>query len=396
MMTMATKRSIFKEHLAEWLAAKGDRKKRGEMIKEISHIASVHPKSVPRSFRRVQMTDSSAVERRGRRIVYGADVTAALKDIFEAASGLCAENLHSQIAEYVLIFKRDRMWNHEEEATVKLLQMSMGLMKLRISKFSRIRKMVRSKSTTKPGSIKSLVPVRSGPWDEAPAGTIQIDTVAHCNDSIAGDFVYTVNATDTATLWGARRAQWNKGKEATVRSMETINEDVSFPILEWHPDTGSEFVNWHCKGWVEGRGQRLTRSRPNRKNDNCFVEERNGHIVRKWIGYTRFEEPEVVDVLNASYDVLTPYLNHFVASKRIVLKERIGARWKITRERVSLTPYERVLAREDISSEVKAKLRAEHETLNPLVMKREIDRRLNRVFNIHTRHQRPKLRSDFR
>lgn len=390
-MTMETKRSIFQEHLAEWLAIRGDRKKRGEMISAISHIARIHKKSVTRSFRRAQTRDASQPERRGRRTVYGADVNAALKEIAEAASWSCGENLHALIPEYVRIFARDRMWRHGEEATEKLLCMSVATVKRRLMKFSHLRKMVRGKSTTKPGSIKSLVPIRSGPWDETPAGTVQIDTVAHCGDTIAGDFVYTVNTTDVATLWGERRAQWNKGQEATVGSMEAIDASFPYPIREWHPDTGSEFINWHCYGWAKKRGKYLTRSRPNRKNDNCFVEERNGHIVRKWVGYTRFEHPEIVDAQNALYDALTPYLNHFVASRRIIGKERIGARWKVTREQRSLTPYQRVMARNDVRAEAKAALKARHEKLNPLIMKREIDRRLDRVFDIHKRHRKPKL-----
>lgn len=387
-MTMETKKNIFREHLAAWLGA--DRKGRGELIRNLCAVANVHPKSVSRSFRRVQMHDSGQHEKRGRKAVYGPDVTAALKEISEAASHPCGENLHAVTAEYVAIFRRDNMWRYDKETTGKLLVMSVATVKRKAEAFSHIRKMVRGKSTTKPGSIKSLIPVRSEPWGDAPTGTVQIDTVAHCNDSIAGDFVYTVNATDVATLWGSRRAQWNKGKEQTVRSMEQMDAGFPYPILEWHPDTGSEFVNWHCKGWADARKQRLTRSRPNQKNDNCFVEERNGHVVRKWLGYTRFEEPEVVAALNEFYDILTPYLNHFVASRRIVSKERVGARWKVVRERMARTPYARVLARYDVSLEAKARLSAEHERLNPLYMKRGIDHQLKRVFDIHRRYGKPK------
>jgi len=388
-MTMETKKNIFREHLRAWLGAGGDKQKRGEIIGHICAIANVHPKSVPRSFKRVQMRDPSAEEKRGRKTVYTPDVTVALKEVWEAASRPCGENLHGQIAEYVAILRRDAMWYHGAEATEKLLTMSLGLMKLRVGKFMHIRKMARGKGTTKPGSIRSVIPIRSGPWNEAPVGTMQIDTVAHCGDSIAGDFIYTVNAADVATLWGARHAQWNKGQEQTVKSMQYIDEDIPFDACEWHPDSGSEFINWHCKGWCDALGQRLTRSRPNRKNDNCFVEERNGHIVRKWVGYTRFGEPEVVDALNDLYGILTPYLNHFVASRRIIAKERIGAKWKITREKKSLTPYQRVMARHDVDDATKTKLETEHEQLNPLVMKKEIDRKLSRVFDIHKRYGKP-------
>lgn len=387
-MTMETKKSIFREHLAAWLEA--DRKGRGEIIKNICVVAKVHPKSVSRSFRRVQLRDLSQPERRGRHIVYGADVDAALKEISEAASHPCGEILHSLISEYVRIFKRDSIWRHSDEETKKLLTMSMATVKRKAEKFSHIRKMVRGKSTTKPGSIKSLIPLRSGPWRDAPAGTAQIDTVAHCSDSIAGDFAYTVNAADVATLWGERRAQWNKGQEQTVRSMERIDHGFPYAVLEWHPDTGSEFVNWLCKKWADARGQNLTRSRPNRKNDNCFVEERNGHIVRKWVGYARMDHPRLVYVLNHLYDILTPYLNHFIASKRIIAKERIGAKWKVVREKTAQTPYERVMARRDVSKEAKTKLRAEHEKLNPLVLKREVEKRLAALYDMRKRLTEPK------
>lgn len=392
-MTMETKKNIFREHLPSWLKARKDKKKRSEIIRHIRFITGAHPKSVPRSFKRVQMHDSAQPEKRGRHVVYGADVTSALKDVSEAASHPCGENLHALIPEYVRIFKRDKIWPHSEETTEKLLAMSSATVKRRSERFAHVRKMIRGKSMTKPDNVKSLIPIRNGPWNDAPTGTLQIDTVAHCGGSVAGDFMYTVNTTDVATLWGSRRAQWSKGQEATVESMDRLDEEVPFPILEWHPDTGSEFVNWHCQRWSEKRGQRLTRSRPNRKNDNCFVEERNGHVVRRWVGYARLEEPEVVPALNRFYDVLTPYLNHFIASKRIMAKERVGSKWKITREKKSLTPYERVMARTDVSDEIKAELATEHDGLNPLVLKREVDRRLERVFDIHKRYGKPKLMS---
>src|ERR1700691_3743127 len=102
-MTMETKKNIFREHLAAWLGA--DKKGRGTMIKEICAVAKVHPKSVARSFGRVQMKDSSQPERRGRKLRYGPDVTAALKEIWEAASRPCGENLHGQIEGYVRILE---------------------------------------------------------------------------------------------------------------------------------------------------------------------------------------------------------------------------------------------------------------------------------------------------
>ena len=390
-MNMTTKNNIFEEHLKQWLGAKKDKKKRGEIAKHVCFVTGVHPKSVPRSFRRIQMRRYGKEERRGREEYYTPDVIAALKYIWDIASEPCAENLHGVISDYVRILTRDKLWKHRDEATIKLLAMSLGTMKKRVAKFTRKHFLSHGKSTTNAGAIRTLIPVRSGDWDTAPVGTAQIDTVAHCGHTLVGDFIYTVNSTDVPTLWGARRAQLNKGQMVTVNSMEQMFKAAPFPVVEWHPDSGSEFINWHCKEWCEKQGVRITRSRPNRKNDNCFVEERNGHIIRRWVGYTRLDAGEVVVALNSVYDVLTPYLNHFVASRRIAAKERIGARWKITREKIAKTPYERVLERQDVKEEVKMKLRQEHETLNPLTMKREIERRLQVVFTLQKHRGMPSL-----
>ena len=280
-MNMITKNNIYREHLEPWLKARKDKQVRSEIIDHICFITGVHRKSVPRSFKRIQMRGGSKEERRGRQTFYTNDVMAALKDIWDIASEPCAENLYGVLTDYVRILKRDGVWNHPDQTTDKLLCMSLGTMKKRVSKFARKQFVSHGKSTTKAGAIHSLIPVRSGDWDTAPVGTEQIDTVAHCGHTVAGDFVYTVNSTDVATLWGSRRAQFNKGQEVTVHSMEYMERDTPFLVVEWHPDSGSEFINWHCHGWCETRNVKLTRSRPNHKNDNCFVEERNGHIVRR-------------------------------------------------------------------------------------------------------------------
>ena len=393
---MVTKTSIFEEHLEKWLAVRNNKKERGKIIKHICFVAGVNPKSIARSFRRIQLRDSALGERRGRKRYYTHDVTIALKEVWEVGSEQCGDNLHSLINEYVKILQRDGEWKHSEETTKKLLRMSLGLVKLRVAEFDRKEFLQHGKSTTQRGAIHNLIPIRTGPWDKAPTGTEQIDTVAHCSASVAGDFTYTLNSTDVPTLWGERRAQWNKGQESTIFSLEKMEIDTPFPILERHPDSGSEFINWLCRDWSEARGQKLTRSRPNHKNDNCFVEERNGHIVRRWVGYSRLDARETVDALNLVYDVLNPYTNHFVASKRTVAKERIGSKWKIAREKKASTPYQRVLLRDDVSNDVKTKLRQVHEKLNPLYLKREIDMRLNKVFDIQKRYGTPKLYKELR
>jgi hypothetical protein len=237
-------------------------------------------------------------------------------------------------------------------------------------------------SATKPSHLKQIIPIFKGPWKDKPPGWGQIDTVAHCGHTLLGDFVWTVNYTDVATYWVIPRAQWNKGQEATKESLETIQVKLPVSMLGLHPDTGSEFINWILKRWCDVEKIDLSRSEPGKKNDNMYVEERNGHVVRKYLGYVRFDKREVVPVVNELYDALALYLNHFQAVRRTVSKERVGAKYRRTYEKTAKTPYQRMLEHTAVPEEAKGKLRTEHTKLNPLLLLREIDRLTARVMKI--------------
>jgi len=210
-MNMITKKAIFKAHLTKWLACHGDRKKRGKMIKEISNIAKIHKKSVSRSFKRVQMEDESSVKKCGRKIYYGKDVDAALFDVWDAANRPCGELLKPSVLVYINAHKELKKWKHTPETTDRLLQMSEGTIKAKTKTLRKKYGIFHGKSTTKPSSLKHIIPIFKGPWENLEPGNGQLDTVAHCGASIAGDFVYTLGYIDSAVYWGVHRAQWNKG-----------------------------------------------------------------------------------------------------------------------------------------------------------------------------------------
>jgi len=387
-MNMAHKQGVFEEKAKEYWGA--DKKRKSEVLDAIVEVSGLTRKGAIKRLSRMQMRDPCHEEARGRPRYYTPDVIAALKEVWDIGSESCGENLHSQIGEYIDTQIRGNAWVHDEAATGKLRKMSLGSVKQYVGRFVRTRRNFAGKGTTQRSSVISMVPIRMDGWNTAEAGVVQVDTVAHCGDSTVGDFVYTTNGTDVATLWGVRRAQWNKGQGATRESLHAMREDSPFPWTEMHPDSGAEFINHHCIAYAEDTHLRMTRSRPYHKNDNCFVEERNGHVVRTYVGYQRLDVRETVAALNALYDVLTPYLNHFIASRRIVSKERIGARWRVSREKTAKTPYQRVLERRDVADEIKNKLRAEHVALNPKTMKAEIDRLTERVFAVQRRHGHPK------
>lgn len=382
-MTMETRNNIFKEHLSAYLMA--EKPAKGAILKHVCFVSGMHPKSAIRKFRSLQMQSSGKPEGRGRSEYYGADVTVALKTIWQVGNEVCGELLHPVITEYIHILQRDKLWKYGGNVTTKLLAMSMATVKRRIGKFQRIKRGNKGISDTKPSHLKQLVPVFLGPWTDKPPGFGQIDTVRHSN-SASGDAVYTLNYTDAAILAVIPRAQFNKGQKATRESMKQIKGIMSFQWLGAHPDTGSEFINHMIVGWCEEEKIEYSRSRPNHSNDNMYVEERNGHVIRRTVGYMTLNCPQAADSLNELYDVLTPYLLHFVAVRRQTSKEKLNAKYKRTYEKVAKTPYQRILEHKDTPEAVKTRLKTKHEYLNPLLLKQEIDRRLRTVYDTQKRY----------
>jgi hypothetical protein len=379
---MATKTEIFKEYVQKYL--KANKEEKGNILTHVCFVTRMHRKAAIRKFRRLQMHDSGIAECRGRNTLYTADVTVALKDVWEAGNEVCGELLHPMIREYVDILRRDGMWEHAAEVTEKLLCMSESTVRRRVGKFQKAKRVRKGISATRPSHLKQIVPIFTGPWTDKPPGWGQIDTVLH-SDSATGNAVYTLNYTDAATLLVIPRAQWNKGQEATRESMRRIKERMPFPWLGAHPDTGSEFINRFVLEWCQTERIDFSRSRPNRKNDNMYVEERNGHVIRRTVGYLRLDCPEAMDALNLLYDVLTPYLMHFVAVRRTTGKEKILSRYRRTYEKQPKTPYQRILDHKAVAEEIKERLRKAHAALNPLVLKKDIDRRLKILYDTQRR-----------
>lgn len=380
---MATRNEILQAHLTAWLAARHSRTARAELTRNICFATGMHPKSIPRAFRRVQLYQKTG-PRAGRPVVFGPDVTAALYEVWEAANYPCGELLYPVITEYVAIFRRDGQWMHRDDTTAQLLAMKEHTVRRRVSALRMKHYGNRGMGGTKPSALKSIIPIFKGPWGELPPGNGQLDTVAHCGSSLAGDFIWSVNYTDFATYWIVTRAQWNKGQTATVANLAAIRERLPFPWIMGHPDTGSEFINWTAKAWFDEHGIAFTRSEPGKKNDNMCVEERNGHVVRKYLGYQRLDVLEAVDLVNTLYDVLNVYLNHFIAVRRTRTKNRVGAKYRRTYE-TAQTPYARVLAHASVTNAVKTQLQLAHEALNPKTLRQEIVTLQTAILKLQTR-----------
>lgn len=383
-MTMGTKQEIFREKLAAYVAA--DNAGKGGILNAVCAVTGCHRKAAVRRFGTLAKRDTAARrERRGRKTVYGKGATCALHELWDMASRICAERLHDEIPAYVRVLERDRMWRHGEATTALLLRMSLGTMKARIATFENAKKRG-GRGTTKPSDLKEIIPVRRGPWENPLPGNGEVDTVAHCGPTIAGDFVYTVQYTDVATIWTCLSAQWQKGEAATVQSIERMRNYLPFPLKGIDPDSGSEFINWHLAGWCRNRKITMTRTRPYMKNDHARIEQKNYANVRRFVGYTRFDDARHVAVLNGLYNVLEDYLNFFVPSVKCVRKERMVGRAGTKRiYDGAKTAYARVLEHPGIADDVKERLRQNYATLNPKVLKDECDRLVRKLLSFRSK-----------
>jgi len=366
---MKTKTDIFNEYLEEYLKAGKDQKTL--LLNHVCFVTKMHRKAAIRKFGALQLRDPRKTERRGRSEYY-------------AGNEVCGELLFPVINEYIDILVRDKLWKHWDSSTSKLRAMKLGTVKRRVGNFLKARGKRSGISATRPSHLKHIIPTFSGPWKELPPGNGQIDTVLH-NDTMLGDALYTLNYTDSATCLDIPRAQWNKGQEATLESIKEIKKKLPYPWLMAHPDTGGEFINYLAKDWFEKNDIKFTRSRPGRKNDNMYVEERNGHVIRKMVGYINLTCRETVGALNDYYDVMTPYLMHFVTVRRMIGKEKDNSKYKRIYEKIPKTPYQRILEHTAITEDVKEKLRQEHAKLNPLILKKEMEKRLKKVYDIQRR-----------
>lgn len=380
-MTMATKQEIFKEKLAAYLLRNKAEKSR--ILDSVCTITGHTRKAAICRFKTLQVRHASFQDRRGRPRKYGTEVVAALKELWEISGRICAERLHPQLGEYISVLKRDRMWRHNESTTALLFEASLGTLKERMRKFENIRK-GKGHGTTKPSDLKEIIPVRRGPWDKPPPGYGEVDTVAHCGITIAGDFCYTVQYTDVATAWTCLSGQWNKGQEETRQSIAMMEKRLPFSLLGIDPDSGSEFINWHLKEWCDAHHIQMTRSRPYMKNDHARIEQKNYANVRHVVGYARFDTRAQTTILNELYPVLEDYLNFFIPSMMCSEKVRIQGKTK-RRYKTAQTAYTRVLAHPVIGEDIKEKLRMRYATLNSKILRGKIDRILSELFKTTSR-----------
>jgi hypothetical protein len=260
------------------------------------------------------------------------------------------------------------------EAAVReaLLQMSAATMDRRLRPVRLQQR--RGLGTTKPGTLlKQQIPVHTyTPWDEQRLGFVEIDLVAHCGTTTAGHYVNTLTVTDVATGWTECAGVWGKGQAAVCGALEQIRDRLPFRLLGIDSDNGSEFLNAHLVRWCDQEQLTFTRSRPYWKNDQAHVEQKNWSVVRRLLGYDRYDTEAELALVQRVYAWLRLWTNHWQPVLKLIGKERDGAKVRKHYD-TAQTPYRRVLASEELSEEAQERLEQEHAAGGPTTIWKEVE-----------------------
>lgn len=364
---------------------KADRKQKKIILDEFCNVCGYHRKYA------IKLLNNTLVrviqkpkknKKSGRRPKYNKKpIINALKKIWESSNYPCSKRLKFIIPIWIPHYETEFEFLSEENRSLVL--------KISPASIDRLLKPIRPKfnkrglSTTKPGSlIKKRIPIQTNQWDETKPGFVEADTVAHCGSSTAGQYALTIDLVDIATGWTEQRAIWGKGQLTVKKQINHIEQALPFPLLGFDSDNGSEFLNYHLLHFFTERKRpvKFTRSRPYKHNDNAHVEQKNWSIIRQWLGYSRFDNPETVPLLNNLYtSEWRLYHNFFLPSVKLIDKKRIGSQI-IKKHDDPRTPFQRLLASKHISNNIKHSLEKQFLSLNPFKLLSAIEKKLDLIF----------------
>ena len=351
---------------------------KGKLLDQAQELFGYHRKSAIRVLR------GRAVER-GPRIITGRPVTYEpgrllpwLRPIWQATDYACGQRLVAMLPEWIPAYEEHERRIPGEVREKLLLASGRTLDRL----LEPLKGQGGGRSLTRPGTLlRQQIPIRGSLWEEGKAGWLEVDTVALCGGSGAGEFVWMVDGVDYATTWVEVRAMWGRGQVGTLAALQDVEASLPFALLGLDSDNGGEFLNYHVLNWLQKRRRPvfMTRSRPYKKDDNAHVEQKNWTHIRQCFGYERHDNPEVVEPMNelvkGAYGQLQ---NYFHASLKLESKERKEGRVRRIYGEAQ-TPLARVLASAEVTPQTKQRLRQEKSRLNPFALKQVVTRSLKRI-----------------
>ncbi len=322
----------------------------------------------------------------GRPPVYGPEVRRAVETLWKRFGHVCGKRLVF-IIRYSLPFIAGHPGLKISKGTREALEHISASTIDRLLESARKRLFLKGLSHTRPVSgLASQIPVRtSSEWRGVSPGHLQLDLVGHDGGIASGDFCFTLSATDVCTGWTERRAILTRASRWVTEALEEIRSAMAFPVHEIHPDNGSEFINRNLTRYCAQQHVKMTRSRAGKKNDNCYVEQKNFDTVRKLVGYYRYSGQQAVSALNELYRVHGLLLNYVYPSQKLLSTHRRGSMVRKTHD-TPRTPADRVLAHADTSARCRWNIHAARQHIDPLQLASTVSRLQRALISQAARH----------
>lgn len=354
---------------------KASKKQKGSILAEFIQITGYNHAYAARILRSSALTATTKRSRSTVRVrprKYDERVQSALLFMWKLMDYLCGKRLAPMLPLII-----DHLEFHAEltlapAVRAKLLTISAATIDRLLGPVRR-KMQIKGRSHTKPGTLlKHQIPIRTfAEWNDARPGFLEIDLVGHDGGNPRGDFLFTLDATDAATGWTETAAVRNKAQVHVLAALQQIRERLPFPLLGIDSDNGSEFINAHFLRYCSAEQLTFTRGRTGRKNDGCFVEQKNYSIIRQAVGYARFDSAYQQDLLNKLYLLLRLRTNFFQPSMKLLAKTRIGSHVKKIYD-TPLTPFQRGLNSPFVEEIRKENLRKVYASLNLVALARNI------------------------
>lgn len=323
-------------------------------------------------------------ERKKRKEYYDNEFKAVLVSVWKIFDCSCGQRLESCLRREIDRLRRMKELKCSDEISEKLKKISSASIDRKLKHEKEVMKMNRKYKKNRSFPLKDEVPVKtSDGLDRTKPVTVQIDFVEHCGSSASGQYINSLSIVDIHSGWWTGTAVMGKGQETALKAIDEILQRFPFLLLEMHPDNGTNLMNYYIYQYAFVKSISLSRSRPYKKNDNCFVEENNSVTIRKNVGYLRHDTEEEMKIITELYrDYLEPYNNFFLPVIKLKNKERINGKIHKKYDKPK-TPYERLMESEYISEEKKKELTVIYESLNPAELKREIDKKIKELDKVH-------------
>jgi hypothetical protein len=364
---MTTRRELIEAVAARYRAAGRNQKK--EILDEFVRVTGFHRKHAIRALKKSPKPETLEPRRRAR--IYDEAVREALTIVWEAADRICGKRLRQVIAGMVDAMERHGHLKLDAEVRESLLSMSAATMDRLLTtvretaKQGRRRKMINT-------ALRKSIPVRTfGDWHDPAPGFFEMDMVLHCGKSTLGSYVHSLVLTDIASGWTEAIAMVVREQTLVTESVSEIRTKLPIMVHGLDVDNDSAFINDTLVNYCRDNKIELTRCRAYKKNDQAWIEQKNGAIIRRMVGYGRLTGAPSAAVLNKLYTAARLFVNFFQPSFKLLSKIREGAK-VIKKYHPPATPCERLLDREDVSDECKVQLRQTLAVLDPVRLLSEI------------------------